>query len=88
MTDVSTQFIAMLKEENALEAMQVIKAALSERARAEVAKTQTEVAGTFKLTEKAAESNNIDTENDNADADGKSDADSVGNGKENDEDDK
>lgn len=78
MTDVSTQFIAMLKEENALEAMQVIKAELSERARGEVAKTQTEVAATFKLTEKAAESNNVDTENDNADEDGESDDDSVG----------
>ena len=78
MTDVSTQFINMLKEENALEAMQVIKAALSERARVEVAKTQTEVAATFNLTEKAAESNNVDTENDNADEDGKSDDDSVG----------
>lgn len=87
MTDVSTQFIAMLKEENALEAMQVIKAALSERARAEVAKTQTEVAGTFKLTEKAAESNNVDTENDNTDKDGKSDTDSVS-GKDDEEDDK
>ena len=78
MTDVSTQFIAMLKEENALEAMQVIKASLSERARVEVAKTQTEVAATFNLTEKAAESNNVDTKNDNADEDGKSDDDSVG----------
>ena len=86
MTDVSTQFIAMLKEENALEAMQVIKASLSERARVEVAKTQTEVAATFKLTEKAAESNNVDTETDNADEDGKSDTDSVA-GKDDDEED-
>jgi hypothetical protein len=80
MTDTATQFIAMLKEENALDAMQVIKAALSEQARAEVAKTQIEVAQTFKLAEKAKdpEGNQEETENDNNDKDGKSDTDSVG----------
>lgn len=81
MTDTATQFIAMLKEENALDAMQVIKAALSEQARAEVAKTQIEVAQTFKLVEKAkdeAEDDQKETNNDNDDEDGKSDTDSVG----------
>lgn len=79
MTDTATQFIAMLKEENALEAMQVIKAALSERARAEVAKTQLTVAESFKMTEKAVEKEEGgETANDNTDADGKSDTDSVG----------
>ena len=81
MTDTATQFIAMLKEENALDAMQVIKAALSERARAEVSKTQLSVAESFKMTEKAADpegSKSKETENDNSDTDGKSDTDSVG----------
>lgn len=78
MTDTATQFIAMLKEENALDAMQVIKAALSERARAEVTKTQLTVAQAFKMTEKAVEKEEGgETENDNTDTDGKSDTDSV-----------
>lgn len=80
MTDTATQFIAMLKEENALEAMQVIKTALSEQARAEVAKTHLTVAESFKMTEKAADpegEKNGETENDNDDKDGKSDTDSV-----------
>lgn len=82
MTDTATQFIAMLKEENALEAMQVIKAALSEQARAEVAKTHLSVAATFKLAEKVADQE--ETENDNSDADGKSDVDSESGGEEDD----
>lgn len=78
MTDTSALFVAHLKEENILDAMTVIKAALSEQARVVVGKTQTDVATSFKLTEKAAPvSDNVDTENDNNDEDGKSDADSV-----------
>lgn len=75
MTDVSAQFVAHLKEENILDAMTVIKNALSEQARAVVALTQTEVATSFKLTEKAAPmSNNDDTENDNDDDDSDTDS--------------
>lgn len=78
MTDTAAQFVAHLKEENILDAMTVIKTALSEQARAVVAKTQGDVAATFKLTEKAAPmDDNGETPNDNDDADGKSDADSV-----------
>lgn len=78
MTETAAKFIDHLKEENVLDAMTVIKTALSEQARAVVAKTNTEVAGTFKLTEKAAPmDDNVDTQNDNQDKDGKSDTDSV-----------
>lgn len=78
MTDTSALFVAHLKEENILDAMTVIKAALSEQARVVVGKTQTDVAASFKLTEKAAPvPGTEETENDNTDKDGKSDADSV-----------
>lgn len=72
----AAQFVNLLKEENVLDAMNLIKTSLSEQARAEVAKIGVEVAATFKLSEKMEEEEEQEDENKN-----KSDADSVDSGK-------
>lgn len=87
MTTTPAQFVALLKEENVVDAMQLIKTTLAEQARAVVAKTNIEVAALFKLAEKKMvkeddedEGTKDDANANNNDEDGKSDADSVGNG--------
>lgn len=54
MTDTAEKFVAQLKGENVLDAMNVIKEALTERSKVVIGTTRTEVATSFKLTEKAA----------------------------------
>lgn len=51
----AAQFVNLLKEENVLDAINLIKTSLSEQARAEVAKVGVEVATSFKLSEKMEE---------------------------------
>lgn len=77
MTTTPAQFVALLKEENVVDAMQLIKTTLAEQARAVVAKTNIEVAARFKLAEKKMVKEDDETDNDNNDGDGKSDGDSV-----------
>ncbi|AND75033.1 hypothetical protein pf16_110 [Pseudomonas phage pf16] len=73
----AAQFVNLLKEENVLDAMNLIKTSLSEQARAEVAKIGVEVAASFKLSEKMEE----DDEQEDDENKNKSDADSVDSGK-------
>ena len=72
---IAAQFVNLLKEENVLDAMNLIKTSLSEQARAEVAKVGVEVAASFKLSEKMEEE-----EEQEDDPKPKSDASSVDNG--------
>jgi len=67
----AAQFVNLLKEENILDAMNLIKTTLSEQARAEVAKVGVEVAASFKLSEKMDE----EEEQEGDDKGDKSDAD-------------
>lgn len=73
---IAAQFVDLLKEENVLDAMNLIKATLSEQARAEVTKVGVEVAKSFKLSEKMDEEEEEEDESEK----NKSDASSVANG--------
>lgn len=75
----AAQFVNLLKEENILDAMNLVKTTLSEQARTEVAKVGTEVAASFKLSEKMEE----EEEQEEDDNKGKSDASSVANADDN-----